>query len=95
MFLELLLLLKLKESFFLLDFISGVKCNGLDSVHIADIFMVKSKVFQMHFISKISVKFGESPLNAIGAFSHLPSGGAVSITIRMQIPPVSELFFKA
>lgn len=60
MFSELLLLMKLRESFFLLGYIPGVRCCGLDSVRIADIFMVKTKAFQMHFVSEISVKFGET-----------------------------------
>lgn len=31
-----------KKVFFLLGYVSGVKCSGLDSVHIADISIVKS-----------------------------------------------------
>lgn len=81
--------MKLKESFVLLDYIYSMKCSSLDSVHISDIFMGKNTKFFGCTLSNISVKFGETPVNAIGAFSHLPSGGAVSITIRMQIPPLS------
>lgn len=54
--------------------------------------MVKSKILQLHFEN--SVKFGVAPVNAIGVFRRLPSGGALSITFRMQIPPVSDYFSK-
>lgn len=48
----------------------------------------------MHSVPKNPVKFGVAPVNAIGGFPHLPSGGALSITFRMQIPPVSDYFSK-
>lgn len=68
-----------------------MKCIGLDCVPIADLFfsLVKSKVPPVHFVPENSVKFG---VDAIGVFPHLPSGGALSITFRMQIPPVSDYF---
>lgn len=73
-----------------------MKCIGLDCVPIADFFFltVKCKVLQVHFVPENSVKFGVAPVDAIGVFPHLPSGGALSITFRMQIPPVSDYFSK-
>lgn len=56
--------------------------------------MVKSKILQAHFVPENSVKFGVAPVNVFGVFLHLPSGGALSITFRMPIPPVSDYFSK-
>lgn len=58
--------------------------------------MIKSKVLQEHSekFPENSVKFGVAPVDAIGVFPYLPSGGALSITFRMQILPVSDYFSK-
>lgn len=55
--------------------------------------IIKSQVLQVHSkkFPENSVKFGVAPVDA---FPHLPSGGALSITFRMQIPPVSDYFSK-
>lgn len=54
----------------------------------------RDEVLQVHFVPQNSVKFGAAPVNAIGVSPQLPSGGALSITFRKQIPPVSDYFSK-